>query len=515
MVELRRRPKTPLAVTRPRVEVRATTRDDARAETRDAMEWNGYFGPFAPSRRATPDPRLTRSMRSNSREQANDEGPPSPTSPRAPKRRVSFDNAKRVIAKGKARWRSLRTRTQSTVLMIGSVIGIMLCGHAFAILLCLCVQFLMAKELFEFVANSHEEESVPGEETAALRRKTMTLRWYWFWTLSFAVYGRIVKYMRLGFMSAKEWNELLLNGAEVSPASWLLMHHTFLSYCAYLGGIVYFVLTLRKGRYAYQFAQFAWTHMIIAATTTTGYFNVSNVLEGMIWFVFPLFMVVVNDIMAYICGKLFGKTQLIKISPNKTWEGFIGAFLSTLIVAPLFAAYLQQFSYFTCPPSGEVYFRGVFSRQVCDPGEPFIVSNKPISMFLGNVAGPIFTTVTGISTVRCSMFMVHSLAFATFASAVAPFGGFFASGFKRAFKIKDFAATIPGHGGITDRMDCQVINSCFSSLYLSNFVKHVGGSLTLGMLLTKIELVSDEHAIELYNALGKMLKTRGLTASML
>ena len=137
MVELRRRPKTPLAVTRPRVEVRATTRDDARAETRDAMEWNGYFGPFAPSRRATPDPRLTRSMRSNSREQANDEGPQSPTSPRAPKRRVSFDNAKRVIAKGKARWRSLRTRTQSTVLMIGSVIGIMLCGHAFAILLCL------------------------------------------------------------------------------------------------------------------------------------------------------------------------------------------------------------------------------------------------------------------------------------------------------------------------------------------------------------------------------------------
>ena len=55
--------------------------------------------------------------------------------------------------------------------MIGSVIGIMLCGHAFAILLCLCVQFLMAKELFEFVANSHEEESVPGRAAAREERR--------------------------------------------------------------------------------------------------------------------------------------------------------------------------------------------------------------------------------------------------------------------------------------------------------------------------------------------------------
>ncbi len=43
-----------------------------------------------------------------------------------------------------------------------------------------------------------------------------------------------------------------------------------------------------------------------------------------------------------------------------------------------------------------------------------------------------------------------------FASVIAPFGGFFASGFKRGFKIKDFGDSIPGHGGMTDRMDCQV-----------------------------------------------------------
>ena len=148
---------------------------------------------------------------------------------------------------------------------------------------------------------------------------------------------------------------------------------------------------------------------------------------------------------------------------------------------------------------------------MCAPAEPFIMSDKPISMFFGGVIGSLVTRLTGVSTIHCSMFMVHSLALATFASAVAPFGGFFASGFKRAFKIKDFAATIPGHGGITDRMDCQVINTCFSSLYLSNFVKHVGGSLTLGMLITKIELVSDEHMVELYKSIKSMVEARGLS----
>lgn len=33
-------------------------------------------------------------------------------------------------------------------------------------------------------------------------------------------------------------------------------------------------------------------------------------------------------------------------------------------------------------------------------------------------------------------FQMHSIALSTFASLIGPFGGFFASGFKRAFKIK-------------------------------------------------------------------------------
>ena len=47
-------------------------------------------------------------------------------------------------------------------------------------------------------------------------------------------------------------------------------------------------------------------------------------------------------------------------------------------------------------------------------------------------------------------FQIHALALSIFASTIGPFGGFFASGFKRAFKIKDFGDTIPGHGGFMD-----------------------------------------------------------------
>lgn len=424
---------------------------------------------------------------------------------------MSFDDAKRMLEQGKNKWKSLRERTASTVIMIGSVIGIMTLGHAYCIALIFGVAYAMTSELFAFVANSHAEEA--GTENEELRRSTKRLRWHLYWTATFALYGRFAKYLWLGFFSAEDWNELLTEGAENAQdvVAWLAMHHSFLSFCSYTGGLVYFVLTLRKGKYAYQFSHFAWTHMILFVAIMMEYFNLANLMEGLIWFVFPLLVVVVNDIMAYIFGKMFGRTPLIKISPNKTWEGFLGAAVSTILVAPVFAYHMQNLRYLTCPPSGGVYFRGVFHRGPwCKVAEPFIMADIPLVKFLGSIVGPMVTRLTGITTVRCSMFMLHSIALATFASAIAPFGGFFASGFKRAFKIKDFAETIPGHGGITDRMDCHVINSCFSHMYLNNFVRHVGSAYALGMMLTKIELVSDEHIVELYKATKRMIAARGL-----
>ena len=66
---------------------------------------------------------------------------------------------------------------------------------------------------------------------------------------------------------------------------------------------------------------------------------------------------------------------------------------------------------------------------------------------------------------------IHTLVMACFASLIAPFGGFFASGVKRAFNVKDFGHSIPGHGGMTDRMDCQFLMGFFSSMYYQSFIK--------------------------------------------
>jgi phosphatidate cytidylyltransferase len=60
-------------------------------------------------------------------------------------------------------------------------------------------------------------------------------------------------------------------------------------------------------------------------------------------------------------------------------------------------------------------------------------------------------------------------------------GGFFGSGFKRAFKMKDFGDTIPGHGGVTDRFDCQMIMAMFAYLYYWNYV--AAPAATLGEAL--------------------------------
>ena len=48
-------------------------------------------------------------------------------------------------------------------------------------------------------------------------------------------------------------------------------------------------------------------------------------------------------------GFFFGRTPLIKLSPKKTWEGFIGGFWGTVVVAALLADIMSRFKWMTCP----------------------------------------------------------------------------------------------------------------------------------------------------------------------
>jgi phosphatidate cytidylyltransferase len=248
----------------------------------------------------------------------------------------------------------------------------------------------------------------------------------------------------------------------------------------------------------------------------------NNVLEGMIWFFMvsrnnsnvpktqlshalklldvyfgllhieqPAALVICNDIFAYLCGITFGRTQLIKLSPKKTVEGFVGAWICTMIFAFIATQYLIRSSYFICPVNdlGATFWTGL----ECVPNPVF--TPKPYQL-------PDWTHIKHIFWIAPTQF--HMTIFATFASLIAPFGGFFASGLKRTFKIKDFGDSIPGHGGITDRMDCQFIMGLFAYMYYHSFIAVYKASVGSVMELAITGLTYEEQ-MEVVKGLSKYL----------
>ena len=90
------------------------------------------------------------------------------------------------------------------------------------------------------------------------------------------------------------------------------------------------------------------------------------------------------------------------------------------------------------------------------------------------------------------------------ASLISPLGGFFASGYKRSKNIKDFSNLIPGHGGITDRMDSQIIMGLFVYLWTYSIVIYDDNS-KVNILLKLFDTLSLEKQILLKQYLQNII----------
>lgn len=109
---------------------------------------------------------------------------------------------------------------------------------------------------------------------------------------------------------------------------------------------------------------------------------------------FLLFATGANDVLQYCWGKALGRHKIMpKVSPNKTWEGFLGGWITTSLLIVLIAPYLT-------PLSGV----GLWT----------VAALLPPAGFAGDVTW---------------------------------------SAIKRDLGVKDTSALIPGHGGVLDRVD--------------------------------------------------------------
>ena len=242
-----------------------------------------------------------------------------------------------------------------------------------------------------------------------------------------------------------------------------------------LPGLVAFVLGLDRGRTLAPFRSFAWAHLTLLFLVLPSSFFVSNLFEGgIIWFLLPASLVIVNDIAAYVAGFFCGRTPLIAVSPKKTWEGFLGGAVGTVGASWVLADFMSRPPWLTCPRTDLSFLAPL----ACDPGPVYaprlyaLADALPAGALEGDFGAGVAAAAARLAalTFTARPMQLHAVALAAFASLLAPFGGFFASGLKRAFKVKDFGHSIPGHGGMTDRMDCQIVMAVFSSLYLHAFV---------------------------------------------
>ncbi|QLG71858.1 hypothetical protein HG535_0C02080 [Zygotorulaspora mrakii] len=369
-------------------------------------------------------------------------------------------------------------RTLWTFVMISGFFITLASGHFWCIMLIVACQIATFKECIEVTSESGRAKNLP---------LTKTLNWYLLFTTIYYLDGKsLFTFFQDYFIQYRFLTLLAAN-------------HKFISYCLYLMGFVIFVCSLRKGFLRFQFGSLCITHMVLMLVVVQAHLIIKNVLNGIIWFLLPCGLVIVNDIFAYLCGITFGRTKLIEISPKKTLEGFLGAWFFTGLASIILTRLLTPYMYLTCPVQD--IHTNFFTPLTCELNPVFIPQDFRLP--------PIVFEKLGISVITIKPIYFHALNLATFASLFAPFGGFFASGLKRTFQVKDFGHSIPGHGGITDRVDCQFIMGSFANLYYESFISE--NRITVETVLSTILMnLNEKQIIEVISTLNAVLFRKGI-----
>ena len=107
----------------------------------------------------------------------------------------------------------------------------------------------------------------------------------------------------------------------------------------YLILIIYFAVILEIYIYFKIYKLFKIIYILISLIF---FFTIDFNEDDLISFNIYIFIIIIFDIFSYIIGKIFGKNQLIKLSPNKTIEGFLGGFMISLILTILILLYLYH-----------------------------------------------------------------------------------------------------------------------------------------------------------------------------
>lgn len=369
-------------------------------------------------------------------------------------------------------------RTFWTFVMIAGFFVTLASGHFWCVVLILGCQIATFKECIAVTGQSGREKNLP---------LTKTLNWYFLFTTIYYLDGK-------SFF--KFFNEYIVR---YPVLYFFASNHKFVSYCLYVLGFVMFVFSLRKGNLKFQFASLCVTHMVLLLVVFQAHLIINNVLNGLIWFLLPCGLVIVNDIFAYLCGITFGRTKLIEISPKKTLEGFLGAWFFTAIASVLLTRILTPYYYMICPVTD--LKTNFFTALTCDVNPIFVPQDYRLP--------PMIFDKFGVEMITIKPIYLHALNLATFASLFAPFGGFFASGLKRTFQVKDFGDSIPGHGGITDRVDCQFLMGSFMNLYYETFISE--NRITVGTVFSTIVMNLDtDQVLELIAILNKTLYDNGI-----